>query len=129
MLKLDPVKIRETLDNARYSPAQFYYGSAPDTTATFSQGKPFDNSQILDAVYKECERIHTDIKLKNQEKDYLAAKGEIEVYIKNQDENLSKLDIGVDNDKALTRTVFKNINSTIGLYWKPRSFDTLIQKF
>ena len=114
LLKLDPVKIRETLDNARYSPAQFYYGSAPDTAATFSQGKSFDNSQILDVVYKERERINSDVKLKNQEKDYLAVKGEIEVYIKNQDENLSKLDIVVDNDKDLTRTVFKNINSTIG---------------
>ena len=115
LLKLDPVKIRETLDNARYSPAQFYYGSAPDTTATFSQGKPFDNSQILDAVYKEREQINTDIKLKNQEKDYRAAKSEIEIYANNQDEDLSKFDIGVDNDKALTRTVFKNINSTIDI--------------
>lgn len=115
LLKLDPVKIREMLDNARYSPAQFYYGSAPDTTATLTNGKVFDNSDMLEKIYQECERINVDIKLKNQEKDYLAAKSEIEIYANNQDEDLSKFDIGVDNDKALTRTVFKNINSTIDI--------------
>lgn len=114
LLKLDSVKIRETLDNARYSPAQFYYGSAPDTTATFSKGKPFDNSQILDAVYKERERINADVQLKNQEKDYLAAKNEVELYAKKLEEDL-KLSDGVDNDKALSRTVISNINSTINI--------------
>ena len=115
LLGLNPVKIRETLDNARYSPAQFYYGSPSSTVATFSKGVVFDSSKILEEISKEREQINLDVKLKNQEKDYLAAKSEIEVYIKNQDENLSKLDIGVDNDKALTRTVFKNINSTIDI--------------
>ena len=115
LLKLDPVKIDKTLDVARYSPAQFYYGSPSNAVATFSKGVVFDNSKILEEISKERERINSDIKLKNQEKEYLAAKSEIEVYIKNQDENLGKLDIGVDNDKALTRTVFKNINSTIDI--------------
>ena len=115
LLGLDPAKIDKTLDLARYKPAQFYYGSPSSTVATFSKGVVFDNSKILEEIYKERERINADIKLKNQEKDYLAVKSEIEVYIKNQDENLSKLDIGVDNDKALTRTVFKNINSTIDI--------------
>ena len=113
LLKLDPVKIRETLDNARYTPAQFYYGSPSHVMATFSQGKPFDNSQMLSEIYNERERINSDIKLKNQEKDYLAAKNEVEVYAQDLDSKLSKLDEGQDNDKALTRTVISNINKVV----------------
>ena len=81
--------------------------------ATFSQGKPFDNSQMLSEIYNERERINSDIKLKNQEKDYLAAKNEVEVYAQDLDSKLSKLDEGQDNDKALTRTVISNINKVV----------------
>ena len=105
----------KVIDSVKSAPAQFYYGSPSDAEAVLTRGTTFDNSQMLSEIYKERERINSDIKLKNQEKEYLAAKSEIEVYIKNQDENLGKLDIGVDNDKALTRTVFKNINSTIDI--------------
>ena len=113
-LELEESKAK-AIDSIKATPAQFYFGSPSDAEAILTNGKTFDNSQILDAVYNERERINSDVKLKNQEKDNLAIKSEIEVYIKNQDENLSKLDIGVDNDKALTRTVFKNINSTIDI--------------
>lgn len=114
LLNLDPTKIDKTLDSARYKPAQFYYGSPSHVMATFSQGKPFDNSQILDAVYKERERINADVQLKNQEKDYGIAKNEVELYAKKLEEDL-KLSDGVDNDKALSRTVISNINSTIDI--------------
>ena len=113
-LGLDEARVK-AIDAVKATPAQFYYGSPSESEAILTRGTTFDNSQMLSEISKERERINSDIKLKNQEKDYLAAKSEIEVYIKNQDENLGKLDIGVDNDKALTRTVFKNINSTIDI--------------
>lgn len=114
LLKLDPVKIDKTLDAARYKPAQFYYGSPSHVTATFSKGVVFDNSKILEEISKERERINADVQLKNQEKDYGIAKNEVELYAKKLEEDL-KLSDGVDNDKALSRTVISNINSTIDI--------------
>ena len=113
LLKLDPVRIDKTLDAARYKPAQFYYGSPSHATATFSKGVVFDNSKILEEIYKEREHTNADIKLRNQEKDYGIAKNEVELYAKDLDSKLSKLDEGQDNDKALTRTVISNINKVI----------------
>jgi hypothetical protein len=112
-LGLDETKAK-AIDAIKATPAQFYYGSPSDAMAVLTHGTTFDNSQILDAVYNERERINADINLRNQEKDYGIAKKEVEVYAQDLDSKLSKLD-EQDNDKALSRTVISNINSTINI--------------
>lgn len=111
-LGLDEEKAK-AIDAIKATPAQFYYGSPSEAEAILTRGTTFDNSQMLGEIYKERERINADIKLRNQEKDYLAAKNEVELYAKDLDSKLSKLDEGQDNDKALTRTVISNINKVI----------------
>ena len=110
---------KKALDSAMFRPAQFYYGSAPDTTATLTNGKVFDNSDMLEKIYQEREKINANMQLKLKEKQYAKAQENIEkgadIMYQNFKDNEDKLGIGQDNDIALTRTVLSNINKTINV--------------
>lgn len=110
---------KKALDSAMFRPAQFYYGSAPDTTATLTNGKVFDNSDMLEKIYQEREKINNNVQLKLKEKQYAKAQEniekEVDIVFQNLKENEDKLGIGQDNDIALTRTVLSNINKTINV--------------
>lgn len=108
---------KKALDNAMFRPAQFYYGSSPDTTATLTNGKVFDNSILLEQISQEREKINTNVQLKLKEKQYAKAQKniekEVDIVYQNLKKNEDKLDVGQDNDVALTRTVLSNINKVI----------------
>ena len=110
---------KKALDNAMFRPAQFYYGSAPTAEATLTNGKVFDNSDMLEKIYQEREKINANMKLKLKEKQYAKAKENIEkevnIVFQNLKENEDKLGVGQDNDVALTRTVLSNINKVINV--------------
>lgn len=110
---------KKALDSAMFHPAQFYYGSAPDTTATLTNGKVFDNSDMLEKIYQEREKINANMQLKLKEKQYAKAQENIEkgadIMYQNFKDKEDKLGIGQDNDIALTRTVLSNINKTINV--------------
>ena len=110
---------KKALDNAMFRPAQFYYGSAPDTTATLTNGKVFDNSEMLEKIYQERERINANMQLKLQERQYAKAleniEEEVDIVFQNLKKDEDKLNVGQDNDIALTRTVISNINRVINV--------------
>jgi hypothetical protein len=110
---------KKALDSAMFRPAQFYYGSAPDTTATLTNGKVFDNSEMLEKIYQERERINANMQLKLQEKQYAKAleniEEEVDIVFQNLKKDEDKLNVGQDNDIALTRTVISNINRVINV--------------
>ena len=111
---------KKALDSAMFRPAQFYYGSAPDTTATLTNGKVFDNSDMLEKIYQEREKINANMQLKLKEKQYAKAQKnmekEVDIVFRNLKENEDKLvDAGQDNDVALTRTVLSYINRVINV--------------
>lgn len=108
---------KKALDNAMFRPSQFYYGSSPDAVATLTNGKVFNNSEILEKVYQEREKINNNVQLKLKEKQYAKAQEniekEVDIVFQNLKENEDKLGVGQDNDVALTRTVLSNINKVI----------------
>ncbi len=111
---------KKALDAAMFRPAQFYYGSSPDAVATLTDGKVFDNSEMLEKIYQEREKIDNNVQLKLKEKQYAKAQEniekEVDIVFQNLKENEDKqLGIGQDNDIALTRTVLSNINKTINV--------------
>ena len=110
---------KKALDAAMFRPAQFYYGSAPTAEATLTNGKVFDNSDMLEKIYQEREKINTNVQLKLKEKQYAKAQEniekEVDIVYQNLKENEDKLDAGQDNDVALTRTVLSNINRVINV--------------
>ena len=99
-LGLDEARVK-AIDAVKATPAQFYYGSPSDAEAILTNGKTFDNSELL-------QKIAVD----NKEKEYLYAKVEIVKYANEVEKKLSTLD-ELDNDSALTRTIYSNINNTI----------------
>nr|DAP38377.1 MAG TPA: hypothetical protein [Caudoviricetes sp.] len=110
---------KKALDAAMFRPAQFYYGSAPTAEATLTNGKVFDNFDMLEKIYQEREKINANMQLKLKEKQYaLAQKNiekEVDIVFQNLKENEDKLGVGQDNDVALTRTVLSNINRVINV--------------
>ena len=110
---------KKALDNTMFRPAQFYYGSAPAAEATLTNGKVFDNSDMLEKIYQEREKINANMQLKLKEKQYAKAQEniekEVDIVYQNLKENEDKLDAGQDNDVALTRTVLSNINKVINV--------------
>lgn len=110
---------KKALDNAMFRPAQFYYGSAPAAKATLTNGKVFDNSDMLEKIYQEREKINANMQLKLKEKQYAKAQENIEkdadIMYQNFKDKEDKLGIGQDNDIALTRTVLSNINRVINV--------------
>ena len=110
---------KKALDNAMFRPAQFYYSSAPAAKATLTNGKVFDNSDMLEKIYQEREKINANMQLKLKEKQYAKAQENIEkdadIMYQNFKDKEDKLGIGQDNDIALTRTVLSNINRVINV--------------
>ena len=110
---------KKALDNAMFRPAQFYYGSAPAAKATLTNVKVFDNSDMLEKIYQEREKINANMQLKLKEKQYAKAHENIEkdadIMYQNFKDKEDKLGIGQDNDIALTRTVLSNINRVINV--------------
>ena len=100
LLGLDEIKAK-AIDAIKASPAQFYYGSPSEVEAILTRGTIFDNSELL-------QKIAVD----NKEKEYLHAKVEIVKHANEVEKKLSTLD-ELDNDSALTRTIYSNINKTI----------------
>lgn len=101
-LGLDEARAK-AIDAIKATPAQFYYGSPSDVEAVLTSGKTFDNSELL-------QKIAVD----NKEKEYLHAKVEISKHVSETEKKLSTLN-ELDNDSALTRTVYSNINKTIDI--------------
>ena len=91
----------KAIDSIKATPAQFYYGSPSDAEAVLTNGKTFDNSELLQKLTAN-----------NKEKEYLHAKVEISKHANEVEKKLSTLD-ELDNDSALTRTIYSNINKTI----------------
>jgi len=100
LLGLDEAKAK-AIDAVKATPAQFYYGSPSDAMAVLTHGTIFDNSELLQKIVVD-----------NKEKEYLHAKVEIIKHANEVEKKLSTLD-ELDNDSALTRTVYSNINKTI----------------
>lgn len=101
-LELEESKAK-AIDSIKATPAQFYFGSPSDAEAILTNGKTFDNSELL-------QKIAVD----NKEKEYLHAKVEISKHANEVEKKLSTLD-ELDNDSALTRTIYSNINKTIDI--------------
>ena len=99
-LGLDEARAK-AIDAIKATPAQFYYGSPSDAEAVLTNGKIFDNSELL-------QKISVD----NKEKKYLHAKVEIAKHADEVEKKLSTLDER-DNEEFLTRTIYSNINKAI----------------
>lgn len=99
-LELEESKVK-AIDSIKATPAQFYFGSPSDAEAVLTNGKTFDNSELL-------QKIAVD----NKEKEYLHAKLEIAKHADEVEKKLSTVD-ELDNETALTRTIYSNINKTI----------------
>lgn len=99
-LEFDEARAK-SIDAIKATPAQFYYGSPSESEAILTNGKTFDNSELL-------QKIAVD----NKEKEYQHAKVEIVKHANKVEKKLSTLD-ELDNDSALTRTIYSNINKTI----------------